>query len=142
VLTQDRIQREILEGYEKAWRDAASWLRYIQRAQEQVAGCQQESEEARQQWEEACQELEKGRLQAEQRVREAEQGYRRAEQRFSTGGSEGYAKGHAEGVWLGRVQAYEECLGRPPRPEAEPAAMSVEQLRELTEQLRGELAKG
>ena len=79
----------------EARRDAASWTRALQRAQEQVERAQ-----------------------------------------------EGVAKALAKGEWLGRIRAYDELLHLAPRPDAELAAMSVEQLRELAELLRGEMVQG
>ena len=140
MFTQDRILREISEAREKDRRDAASWVHALQREQERVERMQLQSEEARQHFEEVRQQLDKARLQAEQMLRKAEEAQRQAEQSLREGCLEdGHAKGYTEGVWLGRVQAYEECLGRTPRPETELGALSVEQLRELAEQLRDEL---
>ncbi len=43
---------------------------------------------------------------------------------------------------LGRIRAYEELLHRTPRPEAELAAMTVDELRSLAEALRANLSRG
>lgn len=47
-------------------------------------------------------------------------------------------KALAKGEWLGRIRAYEELMHRAPRPDAELAAMSVDELRQLVDDLRNE----
>ena len=74
-----------------------------------------------------------------QRLQEqAERAQEQAEQSLSKGLSEG----RAQGEFLGRIRAYEELLHRTPRPDAELAAMSVDELRQLAEELRSELSEG
>ena len=117
VLTQDRIQREIYEAREKSRRDAASWRLALERAQEQAERAQEQIERAQEQ---------------------AEEGFSKG---LAAGRTEGRTEGREEGVWLGRVRVYEELLHRPPRPDAELSTMSADELRQLAEELRGELSK-
>lgn len=65
----------------------------------------------------------------------------RAEQRLQDSFAEGRQTGLAEGL-IGQIRLCEELLGRPPRAEAELAAMSVEGLRQLADQLHAELRHG
>lgn len=87
---------------------------------------------------------EKARRDAEEWRLALQQAQERGREGFSRGRAEGRAEGRTEGrtegVWLGRIRAYEELLHRPPRPDAELATMSAEDLRQLAEELRRELS--
>lgn len=112
VLTQDRMQREIYEAREKARRDAEDWRIALRHAEEKV----QES-------------FAKGRESGHEAGREE-------------GREEGRAKGRAEGVLVGRIRTYEELLSRTPKPDAELAAMSIDELRGFADELHAELSRG
>ena len=74
-----------------------------------------------------------------QRLQEqAERAQEQAEQSLS----KGLLEGRAQGEFLGRIRVCEELLHRTPRPDAELAAMSVDELRQLAEELRSELSEG
>ena len=49
-------------------------------------------------------------------------------------------EGHAVGVWLGHIRAYEEVLQALPRPDAELSLLSADELRQIAEDLRRELS--
>ena len=86
-------------------------------------------------WTRAFQRLQE---QAERAQEQAERAQEQAEQSLS----KGLLEGRAQGEFLGRIRVCEELLHRTPRPDAELAAMSVDELRQLAEELRSELSEG
>jgi predicted transposase/invertase (TIGR01784 family) len=57
------------------------------------------------------------------------------------GHKEGLKEGREKGMLIGRIQAYEELLGRPPSSAADLQALSLEQLAERVDQLRAQLSR-
>ncbi len=115
MLTQDGMQREIYEAREKARRDAEDWRSALQRARESAQeGYAKGREEGR------------------------EEGHEEGRQE---GRQEGRLEGRELGMWIGRIRSYEELLKRPPKPDAELASMTVDEMSELAERLRDELLK-
>jgi predicted transposase/invertase (TIGR01784 family) len=85
---------------------------------------------------------EKARRDAEDWRLALQRAQERLQESFSQGRKEGREEGRSVGVWLGRIRAYEELLQRTPRPDAELAAMSADELGKLAEELRAALSHG
>jgi predicted transposase/invertase (TIGR01784 family) len=79
---------------------------------------------------------------AREKARRDAASWTNALQRAQKQAEEGFSKGVARGQLLGRIRVYEELLHLTSRPEAELVMMSVDELRELAEELRGELSQG
>lgn len=80
---------------------------------------------------------EKARRDAEDWRSALQRAEERVQRSFAQGQEVGQAEGRNVGVLVGQIRLCEELLHRTPRPEAELAAMSIDDLRELAEELRG-----
>ncbi|MCY2989858.1 MAG: hypothetical protein NTY19_18595 [Planctomycetota bacterium] len=81
------------------------------------------------------------RERAQEQLQQVQEQIQRAQEQAEERFSKDFAEGREEGAWLGRIRVYEEFLHRPPRPDAELSTMSADELRQLAEELRGELPK-
>jgi predicted transposase/invertase (TIGR01784 family) len=155
MLTQERIKREIYEAREKARRDADDWRLAVQRAEEKARRAEEDRLLAVQQAEDKARRAEEDRLlavqQAEDKARRAEEDRLLAVQQAEDKSQQAEEKAQqaaekaqqaaVQREWLGRIRAYEELLHRTPHSADELVAMSVDELRKLAEDLRGELSQ-
>ncbi len=110
MLTQDEIERERYEAREKARRDALSWESAMERRQAEALE----------------QGLAKGRAEGQKEGRQK-------------GRKEGRSEGLAEGL-IGQLRLCEQFLKQPPLPAEQLAAMSVDELERLVDQMRNQLS--